>query len=231
MTEIVPFRIGEDIRVSDATRVLMRDALHPDCMLPRELPAARLEEARQALAAIEERCAPSTEKAWASFLAPLVLVCQNAPAEDVLAGVISTIALALSGVPGSMLTPRRQAEAVRRFHFWPTPAELNKWLMADAAQMFADRSALRKLAALRTAPEREKDSTPFDRTKADEAIAALKARDRGGVGGPRVTPARSSFVRSDVLRQHYEGAAARLAEMGDEKGLALVRARMETLLV
>lgn len=82
---------------------------------------------------------------WSAFLRPLAIAeIPGCPSREAFAGRCASIAFALPNVPAEMLTEWRQREALARFKFFPTAAEIAEWLAPDlkARRETADLKAL-----------------------------------------------------------------------------------------
>src|SRR3954470_10448321 len=75
---------------------------------------------------------------WAEFLKPLLPALNARPSREEYLTRCGSIAFAMS-VPMELLTDWRQREAVRRFKFLPSPAEVDEWLAPDLREWQAAR--------------------------------------------------------------------------------------------
>lgn len=126
--------------------------------------------------AITTQSARATAEDWSRFMRPIALAVRNVPADDDFRSRVAAIAHAVA-VPAEWLRqPWRQADAMRKFQFWPA--------VSDVFDLFAD--DLR--AERERADRRERLSGPTHISKAiefdgpairtPEEIEAVKAKAR-----------------------------------------------------
>lgn len=140
---------------------------------------------------------------WEEFLAPVAAAVRNPPIERDFIARIGVCKVALTDIPLSMLTPQLQREAVRKFEFWPSVAEIGTWLGGMAMAARAERSAIAY-----DAPQ-----PPRERTEEERAHAAAAARsfaaDMQALNRPRAAaPAATRPVSDEHLLAAYEAEAA-----------------------
>lgn len=140
---------------------------------------------------------------WARFLRPLLASVANPPGAEDFRQRVAAIVFALD-VPRHMLTEWRQREAVRRFGFWPSVADLSGWLTDD---LKAEREAMHRALP---APEPE---APRARTM--DEILAVKAKAKAAVAemtgrSPQTGPkeVKPAYLSAGTLRQSLEAMAA-----------------------
>jgi hypothetical protein len=157
--------------------------------------------------------AHATAEDWARFLKPVAMAVRNTPSDPEFRARVAAIAHALH-VPAAWLAqPWRQAEAMRRFQFWPAVFDIAEMFEDDlkAERERRDRrerlaiSGPKQVAAALAGPkERTPEEIEAVRAKAREAIAALHAdtaqRSR--------TPARAAPLSEGALLDGYRALAA-----------------------
>lgn len=171
----------------------------------RALSAAERGEAAARLAAIEALAAPAgvaTVRKWLLIVASGV---NNAPGVEDFGPRASAVAMACSDLPGWGFSDATAREALRRFKWFPSAAEVAS-LIAEATQ--AERDAAPALRALLAPPD---DLPPVNPPMRPEQRAAVAAGLRGLVGemdararlaeaeGAARRRARPSPLRPDVL--------------------------------
>lgn len=157
---------------------------------------------------------------WSMFLRPLLAALNSRPSREEFTARCAAIAFALPRIPTSLLTPWRQREAVARFKFLPSPAEISEWLAADLRdeRERADRAERLSLPAPQPEPV----------TRSAEEIAAVSAKVRAFVAevndreAQQRRPAadRPATLSEGVLIEHYR----RLAENGNKAAAFRVQA-------
>lgn len=118
-------------RLSIRLQGAVHDALnpHPDVGSGiQSMPPAVRKEAEDAYDALRGYLFPADAEDWRKFLLPLVTMVANAPEKDAFERDCRALAFSMPDMPASLFTVDRQREAIRRFKFWPKPAELNDWL-------------------------------------------------------------------------------------------------------
>lgn len=173
---------------------------HPD-IGPAAADADVLQEARSLLPAVEAYLRPATAAEWRQFLRPLAAAVARPPESAEFDMRVSAIAFGLGDMPAVILSEARQREALRRFRFWPTPAEVAEWLLPEATRMRTRLRALREFADRKPpappAPPRPEDTA----AEARDRLARLEA-------GPRD---RFAAIAARVLRSQLERDAPDLA--------------------
>lgn len=107
--------------------------------------------------------------AWAGFLRPLLAVVPNPPGREDFAARCKAMAFAMPEVPEDLLGGWRQQDVLRRFKFFPSPAEIWEWLSPDICQARQSRALRERLAGTKALP------APPPEPKTTEAIAAVLA--------------------------------------------------------
>ena len=123
---------------------------------------------------------PAAAQDWAAFLKPLLAAVATRPTEAEFHARCAAIAFAMPDVPRSMLRQWRQREALTRFKFLPSPAEISEWLGPDLAEarraeqlrIQADESR-KRLDAPRVEPIDHAARREYARAKVAEVKAAL----------------------------------------------------------
>jgi len=153
----------------------------------------------------------ATAADWLRFLRPIVAGVRNPPSEGDCKARAVALAAALPNVPAAWLAQTwRQAEAMRKFAFWPA--------VADFAEMFepelrdARESADRRLRLAAPAPDF--DGPPL---RSAEEILAVKAKARALVAELTATrpedratsPVRPAPISDGAMLEHYRQLAAR----------------------
>ena len=118
---------------------------HPDAGLG-DVPDAVRIEAGALLPRLEASMATATAQDWEWWLKPLTVLPNGPKSQADLFLAIGPIAFALHDLPAAVLTMDRQREALRRFTFWPKPAELHAMLSPEARPLQARQTAFRRLA-------------------------------------------------------------------------------------
>ena len=104
-------------------------------------------EAAAAAEVLRPHMAPAGADCWAAFLVPLIAGVRNPPSPQDFEAFITACAGALVTVPRHLLTPARQAEALRRFAFWPAVADLAGWLEPEVRETRATLRSLERIAS------------------------------------------------------------------------------------
>ena len=160
---------------------------HPDIGAPRHFPPYVVAEAKRLHAAAERAAEPATSRDWAEFLAPIAAVVANAPTKDGYVAACRAFEFAMPAMPRAVLSRDRQREAMRRFTFWPKPAELSVWLDAEAAPIWREIVVLRQVAQAKITPDEppkpsmtdeEREPTAEERASADAMVARIEALAR-----------------------------------------------------
>ena len=123
-----------------------------------------------ALAAALDPVEPTTVRAWLRPLAPAV---RNPPTAPEFEARAAAIALACSTVPRCAFTLTSQAEALRRFSYWPSAADVVELLDEHARPIRARHRAIERVVTVRPLAElaeaREADWRRRDGWQAIEA--------------------------------------------------------------
>ena len=173
--------------------------------------------------------AGGTAAEWAEFLKPLAMCVRNKPGREDFLATASAMAAALPDVPASLLVGWRQQEAMRRFAFWPSPADVAEWLAPELRGMRESAELRQRLAgpALEGPPERRNGPRSLDdilavRARAREFQAEMQARE---AARPTREPPRAVALSERQLLATYE----RLAKEGNAAAatrVAALRRRM-----
>lgn len=133
----------------------------------------------------------ATAEDWARFLRPLLAAVPNPPDADDFRKRISAIAFALPDVPRHMMTEWRQRDALRRFKFWPSAADLAEWLAPD----LRDERETQHLRLPKPAAEPERGP----RTLAEIEAVRAKAREARAVLMTDTAPQQRAPVKPHYL--------------------------------
>lgn len=142
---------------------------------------------------------------WARFMRPVAASVRNPPGEQDFHIRVGMIVSAVN-IPAEWLRqPWRQAEAMRRFQFWPAVADIAELFAAD---LHAERESAERQnrLALPAPPDDRPPHTP-------EEIEAVRAKARALLAeanrpAPAATPAKSAPVSDGALLAHYRAMAA-----------------------
>lgn len=199
----------------------LRDLSYPT--MPRAVAADVRDEARRLLPLAEAACAPATARQWALFLGPLILLrVARYPEKDV-GKQMELLARFLGSVPARVLTEARQAEATRRFHYWPSVKELAEWLEPAGAGLRDRVMALRRLAAAPVAARPEKAAAVQARALTDLASELrVSAMQRDAVLRD-ARKVRAAPVSVEARNAGYEAAARKAEAEGDPARAARLR--------
>ncbi len=189
------------------------------------------EEARAMLPKLEAAAAPASASQWLEWLKPLTFL-QAAPKDrEGIAAAAALCAFALNDLPAALLTADAQREALRRFTFWPKPAELHSMFAGDAKALWLDRCALQRItsAAVLPPPTPRPERSKAERQHAAAAVATLKAEVAARADS--VTPAAPRSVRqltsSEIEAALEQAIAAGSSNDAMRARLAGLRARRE----
>lgn len=94
----------------------------------------------------EAACVPFTADQLRRWLAPMAGAVAIAPPPDEAAKWTAAFVFASGDLPGGVLTPAAQREALRTFKWWPSVAALDAFLRPKAKELWATRDALAQLA-------------------------------------------------------------------------------------
>jgi hypothetical protein len=154
---------------------------------------------------------PATADDWATFLRPLLAAVSMRPSREEFAARSAAIAFALPDVPLSMLRQWRQREALTRFKFLPSPAEIAEWLGPDLAEarrteqlrIQADENR-KRLKAPRVEPIDYDARREYARAKV-EALKAAMLGDTLPAEAPKAIPL---YLSEGALLMQYRALAA-----------------------
>jgi hypothetical protein len=139
---------------------------------------------------------------WTRFMRPIAMSVRNIPAEDDFRARVAAIAHAVA-IPAAWLRqPWRQAEAMRRWQFWPS--------VADVAELFADDlRAERETASRRQPVALPPPSAATFRTPEEILAVQQKAREviadlTGNGAKPERAPPRPMPLSDGALLALYE---------------------------
>jgi len=172
-------------------------------------------------AASSQHDGPADLGHWATFFRPLLACVSNPPGEQEFRARVMAIAATVDA-PRSLLTSWRQKEAMRRFKFFPTPAEVWDWLAPDLRE-------IRQVASMRSLPAPEPEAPRARtmeeilavRTKAREAVAELRAAADAKASRP--VEIRPSYLSPAALLPHYERLAREGSAAAATRAAALRR--------
>jgi hypothetical protein len=179
---------------------------HPDLALnaPVVDEATRLE-AEQRLRLLDAAMKPATPQQWAEFLRPLIPVVGNPPTRDAFKAYIASVVFGFGDIPSGVLTEDRSRQAVRRYKFWPTGEDLDKWLSPFVHALRDERRALERLrrGAAPTPVARPAEPPILTDDERAAAVSLLRAVPRN-----ESTDVRASYVDDAALLGAYERIAA-----------------------
>jgi hypothetical protein len=128
---------------------MFRAELDGDSVAHEGITPAMRAEAEAVLAVLEQRLKPATLADWIGFLAPVATAVGNAPRGPELQVAIELVHSAHDEMPAVLLTPWRRREAMRRFLFWPRPAEIEDWLGPARDDLLREVEAIRAILRAR----------------------------------------------------------------------------------
>lgn len=142
-------RSAEFPAVTNGLWWVLQDVIKPhgDVGAPVAFSGQLIDEARRVLPIVQSACEPPDERDVRLWLAPLVTAVSNPPDGESIGPYVQALMLALANVPRASVRPATQAEALRRFKFWPAVSEVWGLLSGDSARLVAVRVALEKVAA------------------------------------------------------------------------------------
>lgn len=198
-------------RMSNWLQQAVHDAAnpHPDAGAP-SLPAAVRDEAARAYDQLRAHLRPADAEDWHRFLLPIVTMVANAPERDAFARDCRAIAFAMPDMPAALLTTDRQREALRRFKFWPKPAELNEWLEPAATSARAPLHSLRRI--METQPARHSPADPAERERISAGFKALAAELRNGSAEESRPAPKARYLTGATLNAMRQAAGIRIPE-------------------
>lgn len=179
---------------------------HPDIGAPRHFAPYVVSEAKRLLASAERAAEPATSRDWAEFLAPVAAVVANGPAKEGYVAACRAFEFAMPAMPRAVLTKDRQREAMRRFTFWPKPAEMSAWLDAEAAPIHRDIIALRQVAQAQVTP-----ADPPKPVMSDEERTAFGDLMTARIAALKASAAEQERARKPVRPCHLSGEQLRVA--------------------
>ena len=124
-----------------------RGSNQPPLFVPMAHRGRLVAEAAAVAEVLRPHLAPAGDDHWAVFLTPLVAAVRNPPSPQDFEAFVAACAGALTTIPGHLMTPARQAEALRRFTFWPAVADLAAWLEPGALEVRSTLRALERIAS------------------------------------------------------------------------------------
>ncbi|EHM01211.1 hypothetical protein HMPREF9946_02215 [Acetobacteraceae bacterium AT-5844] len=148
---------------------LVRDDSAPPLFIPAAHQGTIAAEAARAAEVVRSRMEPATADRWRSFLFPLMAAVTKPPAREAFDAFVVACAASLTNIPAHLLTSPRQAEAIRRFSWWPAVADIAKWLEPEAREERAMLAALERIAATPEPSAQQREATA-------EAIAEVKSK-------------------------------------------------------
>jgi len=157
----------------------------------------------------------ATADQWAEFLKPVAMAVRVQPSEKEFKVRVATLAHAMK-VPAAWLAqPWRQAEAMRKFAWWPAVSDLAEWLDDDlkAERESRDRKQRLALAGPKPVAELLDMSAPRERTPAEIAhVRASARRLEAELNERAATPAgmhaRPCTLSEGAMLAHYRRLAA-----------------------
>lgn len=212
-------------------------AIEPDParrqFLASNLPARSLDAASRAIATsaaavVEGWLEPAGADVVRRWLAPIASSVRCGPESDVMVAAF-VAAVVMLQLPARAFTQAAQVEALRRWTFWPSAAEVEALLVPVADRWRAQRRVLLGLADKGRAPDEERPVLGAEeraaivaKFRADfhEAVTAPAAARVGSVGG--VGRPRPSYASDGVLLELYR---AQVARGGPGADAAAVRVR------
>lgn len=179
--------------MSNWLRQAMHDATNPHPDIGNslaDLPRAVRDEAARAKERLEAHLRPADPADWRRFLMPLGAVVQNPPTGENLERDMRALAFAMPDMPAAIFTTDRQREAIRRFKFWPRPAELSEWLAPAATAARAPLHGLRRI--IEAKPAERPTQSPEERARISQGLrdlaAELKGRETTATDRPAINP-------------------------------------------
>lgn len=161
----------------------------------------------------------ATARDWAVFLRPLLASIANPPSREDFALRCEALAAALPDVAAEMLVSWRQEEAMRRFHFMPSVAEIAEWLHEELAG--------RRETAARLSdylPEAKHLPAPSSCERAASEIEAVRAKvqafmaERNSVAVlEREGEVKPAYLTETMLLRQYEA----MGKAGEVRAAAL----------
>lgn len=168
----------------------------------------------------------ATADDWTRFMHPIVAAVRNPPSETEFRARIAAIVHAIS-VPAEWLRqPWRQTDAMRRFPFWPS--------VADLAELFADDLKAARETADRTARLSPPAPDEAPRMRTMEEILAVKAAAAAVAAHARASAAHGALAAAaDEARAKpillSDGALLEAYDHAARKGNRAAAFRAETL--
>lgn len=145
---------------------------------------------------------------WARFLRPLLASVPNPPNAEDFRKRVSAIAFALHDFPATLLTTTAQREAVRKFKFWPSAADLAEHFGDDLRherEMLAIRSDRAKALPPPPPPERTPEEIEAVRAKARAFAAAM-----GATGDNPTREVKPAYLSGEALARARAAARIKL---------------------
>lgn len=141
------------------------------------------------------------------FLRPLLAALNSRPSREEFTARCAAIAFALPRIPTSLLTPWRQREALARFKFLPSPAEISEWLVPDLRDERERADQTERLSL--PAPQSERVTRTAEeiaevRAKIAAFEAEVRANEVANASRPKVSPC---YLSERALLAHYEASA------------------------
>lgn len=186
---------------------------HPDIGAPRSFPAHVHDEALARLSQLRDQAKPATAREWGAFLAPLMGIAANTPPREAIPAYCRALEFAMPSMPASVLTEDRSREALRRFTFWPKPAELAAWLEPEARAIHAEVSALRQIVAKAPTQPKPSDPAPMSVDQRDAWQARWMQMRAALQAGTREAEERLAPVRHNLRPGHLTGETLRQARI------------------
>lgn len=117
----------------------------------------------------------ATAEDWARFMRPVAAAVRNTPSDNEFRARVAAVAHAVR-VPAEWLRqPWRQAEAMRRFQFWPAVFDIAELFADDLKAEVQSRDLRSRFAGTRAAPSMPRHIAEFVEIRTPEEIAYVKA--------------------------------------------------------
>ena len=156
--------------------------------------------------ALSAKPSRATAEDWTRFLRPVAMSVRNTPPEDEFKARVAAVAHAVA-VPAEWLRqPWRQSEAMRKWQFWPSVADLAD-LFEDDLRASRESETRRQSLAL-PAPSAAEFRTPEEILAVQAKAKAVIAELNGRVKREEMPPVTPAYLSDGALLALYE-------QMGD----------------
>lgn len=192
----------------------LRDAMdramnpHPDVGADLAVAPEVRAEAARLVARFDAMLAPATLEDWHRFLKPLAYLPAAPSSREDMAKACGLMAFAMPELPAVLLTNARQSEALRRFTFWPKPAEMHEWLGPQARPLHAQRSAVVAVAQAGQQQQARAERTPEEIAAVRAKVQQFRAEMAGKEGPGRAVVAVARPLSDGALLRQYQTIAA-----------------------